>query len=164
VAPPGELNTATEAVSPPPDATSLVKLRVRFLASLYELAGVLKTEVEVPDGLTVRGLIDVLTEKYAKLREELLDEGGNLKPMYNILVNGRAVEWLGGLDTLLKDGDEVVFIPPAASIAGVPHGIFATAVAGYRVAQNHHVIPHLPLVHTLDDPWHNPLPNKRRGV
>jgi len=91
-----------------------VKLRVKFLASLYELTGMLKTEVEVPDGLTVRGLIDVLTEKYARLREELLDEGGNLKPMYNILVNGRAIEWLGGLDTLLKDGDEVVFIPPAA--------------------------------------------------
>lgn len=91
-----------------------MKLRVKFLASLYELTGMLKTEVEVPDGLTVRGLIDVLTEKYARLREELLDEGGNLKPMYNILVNGRAIEWLGGLDTLLKDGDEVVFIPPAA--------------------------------------------------
>jgi molybdopterin synthase sulfur carrier subunit len=91
-----------------------VKLRVKFLATLYELTGVLKTEVEVPDSLTIRGLIDVLARKYAKLREELLDEGGNLKPMYNILVNGRAVEWLNGLDTRLKDGDEVVFIPPAA--------------------------------------------------
>jgi len=91
-----------------------VKLRVKFLATLYELTGVLKTEVEVPDGLTIRGLIDALARKYAELREELLDEGGNLKPMYNILVNGRAVEWLNGLDTRLKDGDEVVFIPPAA--------------------------------------------------
>jgi molybdopterin synthase sulfur carrier subunit len=91
-----------------------MKLRVKFLATLYELTGVLKTEVEAPDGLTIRGLIDVLAGKYAKLREELLDEGGNLKPMYNILVNGRAVEWLNGLDTRLKDGDEVVFIPPAA--------------------------------------------------
>jgi len=91
-----------------------VKLRVKFLATLYELTGVLKTEVEVPDGLTIRGLIDALARKYAKLREELLDEGGNLKPMYNILVNGRAVEWLNGLDTRLKDGDEVVFIPLAA--------------------------------------------------
>jgi len=91
-----------------------VKLRVKFLASLYELTGMLKTEVEVPDGLTVRRLIDLLTEKYAKLREELLDEGGNLKPMYNILINGRAIEWLSGLDTRLRDGDEVVFIPPAA--------------------------------------------------
>lgn len=91
-----------------------MKLRIKFLATLYELTGVLKTEVEVSDGLTIRELIDVLARKYAKLREELLDEGGNLKPMYNILVNGRAVEWLNGLDTRLKDGDEVVFIPPAA--------------------------------------------------
>jgi molybdopterin synthase sulfur carrier subunit len=91
-----------------------VKLRVKFLASLSELTGVLKTEVEVPDGVTVRRLIDILTERYVKLREELLDERGDLKPMYNILVNGRAIEWLGGLETQLKDGDEVVFIPPAA--------------------------------------------------
>jgi molybdopterin synthase sulfur carrier subunit len=91
-----------------------VKLRVKFLASLSELTGVLKTEVEVPDGITVRKLIDILTERYGKLREELLDEKGDLRPMYNILVNGRAIEWLSGLETQLKDGDEVVFIPPAA--------------------------------------------------
>lgn len=91
-----------------------MKLRVKFLASLSELTGVLKTEVEVPDGVTVRKLIDILSEKYVKLKEELLDEKGDLRPMYNILVNGRAIEWLGGLETRLKDGDEVVFIPPAA--------------------------------------------------
>ncbi|MCI4446390.1 MAG: MoaD family protein [Pyrobaculum sp.] len=97
-----------------------MKLRVKFLATLSELTGVLKTEVEVPDGLTVRKLIDILTERYVKLREELLDERGDLKPMYNILVNGRAIEWLGGLETRLKDGDEVVFIPPAAGGYRVP--------------------------------------------
>ncbi len=91
-----------------------MKLRVKFLASLSELTGVLKTEVEVPDGVTVRKLIDILTERYVRLKEELLDEKGDLRPMYNILVNGRAIEWLGGLETRLKDGDEVVFIPPAA--------------------------------------------------
>lgn len=91
-----------------------MKLRVKFLASLSELTGVLKTEVKVPDGVTVRKLIDILTERYVKLREELLDEKGDLRPMYNILVNGRAIEWLSGLETQLKDGDEVVFIPPAA--------------------------------------------------
>jgi molybdopterin synthase sulfur carrier subunit len=91
-----------------------MKLRVKFLVSLSELTGVLKTEVEVPDGVTVRRLIDILTEKYVKLREELLDKRGDLRPMYNILVNGRAIEWLSGLETQLKDGDEVVFIPPAA--------------------------------------------------
>ncbi len=91
-----------------------MKLRVKFLASLSELTGVLKTEVEVPDGVTVRKLIDILAERYGKLREELLDEKGDLRPMYNILVNGRAIEWLSGLETQLKDGDEVVFIPPAA--------------------------------------------------
>nr|WP_181953594.1 ubiquitin-like small modifier protein 1 [Pyrobaculum arsenaticum] len=91
-----------------------VRVRVKFLATLYDLTGVLKTEVEVPDGITVGRLVDLLNEKFPKLRAEILDEGGKLKPMYNILVNGRSVDWLKGLDTELKDGDEVVFIPPAA--------------------------------------------------
>ena len=91
-----------------------MRVRVKFLATLYDLTGVLKTEVDVPDGITVGKLVEFLNEKFPKLKAEILDEEGRLKPMYNILVNGRAVEWLKGLDTELKDGDEVVFIPPAA--------------------------------------------------
>lgn len=95
-----------------------MKLRVKFLATLYDLTGVLKTEVEVPDGITVRELIDHLGKRFERLKSEVLDEKGELKPMFNVLVNGRAVEWLNGLDTKLKDGDEVVFIPPAAGGKG----------------------------------------------
>jgi molybdopterin synthase sulfur carrier subunit len=91
-----------------------VKIRVKFLATLFDLTGMLKTEVEVPDGVTVRKLIDILDERFPRLKSELLQDGDQLRPMYNVLVNGRAVEWLRGLDTELKDGDEVVFIPPAA--------------------------------------------------
>ncbi|ABL88123.1 molybdopterin synthase subunit MoaD [Pyrobaculum islandicum DSM 4184] len=91
-----------------------MKIRVKFLASLYELTGVLKTELDVPDGISIKELISLLSMRYRNLETEILDETGNLKPMYNILVNGRAIEWLNGLATKLKDGDEVVFIPPAA--------------------------------------------------
>lgn len=91
-----------------------MRVRVKFLATLYDLTGVLKTEVEVEEGATVRRLIEVLSTRFEKLRDELLDERGVLRPMYNILVNGRSIEWLKGLDTRLAEGDEVVFIPPAA--------------------------------------------------
>ncbi len=32
----------------------------------------------------------------------------------NVLVNGRNAHFLAGLDTPLQEGDEVIFIPPAA--------------------------------------------------
>jgi molybdopterin synthase sulfur carrier subunit len=48
-----------------------VKIRVKFLATLFDLTGVLKTEVEVPDGVTVRKLIDILNERFPKLKSEL---------------------------------------------------------------------------------------------
>ncbi len=95
-----------------------MRLIVKFLATLYDLTGVLKAEVETPGETTVRQLIDVLDAKFAGLKTELLDQEGKLKPMYNVLVNGRAIEWLSGLETRLKDGDEVVFIPPAAGGTG----------------------------------------------
>ncbi|WP_148682396.1 ubiquitin-like small modifier protein 1 [Pyrobaculum neutrophilum] len=91
-----------------------MKVRVKFLATLYERTGVLKTEVEIPEGSSVRDLIKILDSRFRGLESELLDESGGLKPMYNVLVNGRAVEWLNGLATALREGDEVVFIPPAA--------------------------------------------------
>lgn len=45
-----------------------MKLIVKFLATLYDITGVLKTEIEVDDGISVRQLIEVLSNKFEKLR------------------------------------------------------------------------------------------------
>ncbi len=90
-----------------------MRIVVKFLATLYDLTGTLSDVVEVPREITLRELIDMLSQKYGKLRSELLDERGELNDMYVVLVNGRPADRLNGLDTRLRDGDEVVFIPPA---------------------------------------------------
>jgi molybdopterin synthase sulfur carrier subunit len=41
-------------------------------------------------------------------------EGTNLKPGIKIIINGRDIDYLNGLDTQLKDGDVIVIIPPIA--------------------------------------------------
>jgi molybdopterin converting factor small subunit len=53
-----------------------------------------------------------LTKKRSTLRRSLLDERLD-KPAPNalILVNGREISVLGGLDTMIEDGDEVTFVP-----------------------------------------------------
>ncbi len=89
-----------------------MKIWVRYLATLYDLMGTMRDVLEVPDGSTVMDLIKAIDEKYGgRLSREILD-GGRLKDEYNILVNGRAIDYLAGLGTRLKDGDEVVFLPP----------------------------------------------------
>jgi molybdopterin synthase sulfur carrier subunit len=91
-----------------------MRVKVRFLATLYDLLGVMRDEAVVPEGATVLDLIKALDERYGgRLSKEILD-GDRLKDEYNVLVNGRAVDFLEGLSTRLRDGDEVVFLPPVA--------------------------------------------------
>ncbi|MFB6489666.1 MAG: ubiquitin-like small modifier protein 1 [Thermoproteus sp. AZ2] len=91
-----------------------MRVKVKFLATLYDLLGVMRDEAVVPEGATVFDLIKALDERYGgRLSKEILD-GDRLKDEYNVLVNGRAVDFLEGLSTRLRDGDEVVFLPPVA--------------------------------------------------
>lgn len=90
-----------------------MKVKVKFLAILYDLMGVMSDIVEAPEGATVRDLIALIDGKYGgRLSKEILYADGGLRDEYNILVNGRAIDYLQGLRTPLKDGDEVVFMPP----------------------------------------------------
>lgn len=91
-----------------------MRVKVKFLATLYDLLGVMRDEAIVPEGATVLDLIKALDKRYGgRLSREILD-GDKLKDEYNVLVNGRAIDFLEGLSTKLKDGDEVVFLPPVA--------------------------------------------------
>lgn len=91
-----------------------MKIRVRALANLREIIGGLSI-IEVEYSITVRRLIDLLSEKIGPhVRDLILDNlGSSLLPYIKIFVNGRDIEFLKGLDTVLMDGDEVVIIPPA---------------------------------------------------
>lgn len=69
---------------------------------------------ELNDGSTLSDLLTLLMERYPGLRDEIFEEGRReLQDYVNILVNGRNINFINGLDTELKDGDLVVLFPPA---------------------------------------------------
>jgi molybdopterin synthase sulfur carrier subunit len=90
-----------------------MKVIVRVFADLVPVIG-RKHNVELNDGSTVGTLASMLAKKAGQKRRGYLGNyriiGGDLA----ILVNGRNIDLLEGLDTPLSDGDEVVFMPPAA--------------------------------------------------
>ncbi|GAB6944661.1 MoaD/ThiS family protein [Vulcanisaeta sp. JCM 14467] len=91
-----------------------MRVRVKFFGDLYELIGTFKLELEVTNGLSIHGLIDLISHTFnPKFTEAVLDGNGKLRGEYVVLVNGKAIEWLNGLATKLNDNDEVVFLPPA---------------------------------------------------
>ncbi len=92
-----------------------MKVQVKFLASLYDITKVLKTELNIPDNATIKDLIQVIDTSVSppNFSKVILDDNGRLKDQYVILVNGRSIDFLNGLSTKLSNGDEVVFLPPA---------------------------------------------------
>jgi molybdopterin synthase sulfur carrier subunit len=62
----------------------------------------------------VRELIDDLERRYAGIKARLCEESGEVRRFVNIFVNDEDIRFLNGLDTELKDGDEVSIIPAIA--------------------------------------------------
>lgn len=66
----------------------------------------------IPSPMPLREALKKITEELPALKGALFDpELGDPRPNSLILVNGREVSVLNGLDTILNDGDEVVLIP-----------------------------------------------------
>ena len=66
------------------------------------------------DARDVRGLLDELEGRFGGLKGLLRNEVGEVHDHVNVYVNSEAIESLQGLQTSLKDGDEVSIIPALA--------------------------------------------------
>jgi molybdopterin synthase sulfur carrier subunit len=74
-----------------------------------------RVAVEAPD---VKGLLDELEEQFGALKGLVRNDQGEVHRHVNIYVNNEAIEALQGLETTLKDGDEVSIIPALAGGGG----------------------------------------------
>lgn len=98
------------------------KVSLRIYPPLAERTGLwrgwgsLALEAEIREGERVGPFLHRLADKYGEgFREALFDaETGQIHHHIVVLVNGRPLRSLQGLETGLKDGDEVVFLPAYA--------------------------------------------------
>ncbi|MFN8526178.1 MAG: MoaD/ThiS family protein [Chloroflexota bacterium] len=85
-----------------------------WLAKELKGVGEEGTTVEVPlsGDRTVRALLQDLAADSAKFRELVYDPAENrIKEYATLIVNGRVVELIGGLDARLNPGDELLLLP-----------------------------------------------------
>lgn len=91
-------------------------VRVKLFGVFKTAAGTQQLELEVYDGTSVRHLVRKLSEiiPRAEFGTYLIDaELKDPRPNALIMVSGTEIGALNGLDTTLKDGDEVVLLPVA---------------------------------------------------
>ena len=65
-------------------------------------------------GANVSAIVEELDKEYPGIKERLCDENGALRHFVNIYINGEDVRYVDGINTAVKDGDEVSIVPAVA--------------------------------------------------
>lgn len=87
-------------------------LTVKFIGAMRHISGKTKLTVDFDEGMSLKGLLTKLGKAMPLLETSLSGmQTGDSASNALILVNGREISVLDGLETKLSDGDEVVFIP-----------------------------------------------------
>jgi molybdopterin/thiamine biosynthesis adenylyltransferase/rhodanese-related sulfurtransferase/molybdopterin converting factor small subunit len=92
-------------------------VRLLIPTALQRYAGN-QDEIEVR-AATVREALDALAGQFPDLRNHLFGEQGQLRSFVNVYVGNEDMRALQGLDTPVKDGDELSIVPSIAGGVGV---------------------------------------------
>ena len=87
-------------------------MQMMVYATLRDILGTSKITLDLTEQTTARQLLQRLATDYPSLGDKLWDADGNLTGYVTILLNGRALEYLDGLDTPVTNADELSLFPP----------------------------------------------------
>ena len=90
-------------------------VQVDFYATLRLVVGKKTVDFSLPEGATVRDLLDAIVRRFPPLAEKLLNEAGQLSRNVNVFIDGRGTPYLeNGLDTVLRADQKVDIFPAVA--------------------------------------------------
>ena len=89
---------------------------VRIPTPLRKLTGG-RAEVNAA-GESIRELFDYLETNYGGIKTKVFDDSGEIRRFIIVSLNGEDVRYLQGVETPVKDGDEVSIVPAIAGGIG----------------------------------------------
>lgn len=88
-------------------------IEVKFLTRFIDITG--EKIIQVEEIEDIQRLVTYLNDKYdEKFKEALFDDKGEIRDFLKVMVNGEDIRDINGLDTSLKDGDQVVMFQTIA--------------------------------------------------
>ena len=93
-----------------------MKITLHTILGLKQVIGKKLTKIDLPEGSTVEDLLIYMKERWGpSLSPHLFDpDSGAILSYVRIMVNGQTIPHLNGTKTHLKEGDEILIIPPAS--------------------------------------------------
>ncbi|MCW4014890.1 MAG: MoaD/ThiS family protein [Candidatus Bathyarchaeota archaeon] len=91
----------------------VISVNVRFLGIFQQLSGKKQFQVKLQEPATVRDVVTKLTEVFSNdFKRVLVDSQlDDHRPNALILVEGKEISALQGLETAINDANEVVLVP-----------------------------------------------------
>lgn len=94
----------------------MIKIKVHSILTLQEVIGRREVELDLPQGTALKELLSHMVGVWGERLSERIFKAGTeeLLPRIRVMVNGRDMQFLRGLETVLQDGDEVYLFPPVS--------------------------------------------------
>lgn len=91
----------------------IIQIGVRFLGTFQKLSGKKHFKLTLEEPVTVRMVIAKITESFSSdLKQVLIDSDlDDPRPKALIIIDGKEISALQGLETKVKDSEEIVLIP-----------------------------------------------------
>ena len=93
-----------------------MKVMLHTILGIKDVVGQRLTEIEIPEGSTIEGFLWYVRERWGEELSARLFHPDSVEvlPYVRIMVNGQSINFLEGMETPLKESDEVLILPPAS--------------------------------------------------
>jgi MoaD family protein len=93
-----------------------MKITLHTILEIKRAIGHETIEIDFPQESTIENFLAYIKERWRdKLYSHLFDpENDTVYPQVRIMVNGQTIQYLQGMKTVLKEGDEVLILPLAS--------------------------------------------------
>lgn len=87
---------------------------IRLFANFRDICGANAVPI-TPKTPTVRGALQALIEQHPAMKAALFEQDGEtLRPLVHILINGKNIQFMNGLETEIQENDSFALFPPVA--------------------------------------------------